>query len=553
MFYTQWSSTEYYESAEGFTNSIFYGPAQTVSALTFSGEDYAQTYRVRLAWPGGTSTALQTATRYTEATQIATERDSDGNITNVDNIIGDDNTTQGAPFGGGATASTSFPVTYRPTETASFALTYATIGSGTATTALTATAAATRENNTATSSSSLSGLTTVSQFAAGVSGLYFSNVKENPEFNGVNRFFSNFGRGAGEDGGVTGRRVAAAFEAGLAAGTHPQSISIATNASRPAFLNYSLSIRSGVNQGAVIGKRKNFFVNATSQSVYLSTGADASFYTDSSVSNTDLTGIPSLLVPVFPRGVALSQGVIISPGVLTPRIFTNAESGFSIGTSSATANWSYQTSSWILYTTLANNSTSTSGSAQISFSGSAQTTTAHANYEVGANLAVVGSNRIPLAGQTHGYLGPAIPITLSGFNEVSVSSIAGNISSSDPFFLRTQVATTGAADASMTSRTGVFASNVSAFAGSCSSVFSFGSATAARQVATYAHTQMIAAIGVPGVIIATRTTAGWSGLPDQGLPHPVSLAPRKADKWHEAGQANFVSVRGLPAARTAFL
>lgn len=547
MYYTQWSSTDYYNADTSLTTSVFYGPSQTLDASTFTGQDFATTFRVRLLWPGGTSTAAQTATRYTEATQIATERDSDGNITNVNNINGDANETVLAPFGGGATASRSFPVTYRPTQTVSFQITYTTIGSGSATTALTATATATRES-AATATSSMSGLTTVSQFATGISGLYFTNVRENPEFNGINRFYSNFGRTAGEGLGVTGRRVAAAFTGGSAAGTYGHSNSVGNGASIALSLPNTLSV-SLVEYGALTAKRKILSVAATSDVIYLSTGTNSSFYTASSADNSDLTNIPSLLIPLYRQG-GFYANTNIGTNIMTPRIFTNAEIGFSINSSSATANWSYQSSSWILYTTLANSSTRTSGSAQILFSGPAQTTTYPAWFEW-ANQDGNWLNTAAQEGVTHGHLGPAIPLTLSGLNEISVSSVA-NFISSRAFFMRTQQCTTGCGtDVTNTGRTGTFATSLSSFNGSTSTAVALGSATSPRAVATYAHTLLTAAVGVGGVVIATRTTAAWSTA--DAPPHPFSLAANKASKWNEAGQANFVSVRNLPAARTAFL
>lgn len=548
MYYTQWSSTDYYNAGASFTSSVFYGPSQTLNAITYTGQDFDAILRIRLLWPGGTSTAAQTATRYTEATEILTERDSDGNITNVDNINGDANETVLAPLGGGATASRSFPVTYRPTQAVSFRITYTTIGSGSATTALTATAAATRESAT-TVTSSISALTTVSQFATGISGLYFTNVKENPEFNGVNRFYSNFGRTAGEGPQAIGRRVAAAFTGGSAAGTYAHSNSVGHGASVALFLPDTLSVASLVDYGALIAKRKILSVAATSDVIYLSTGTDSSFYTASSADNSDLTNIPSLLIPLYRQG-GWYVNTNFGTNIMTPRIFTNAEIGFSISSSSATANWSYQSSSWILYTTLANSSTRTSGSAQISFSGPAQTTTYPAWFEW-ANQDALWLGLVAQEGATHGHLGPAIPLTLSGLNEISVSSIA-NFVSSRAFFMRTQQCTTGCGtDVTNPGRTGTFATSLSSFNGSTSTAVALGSATSPRAVATYAHTLLTAAVGVGGVVVATRTTAAWSTV--DAPPHPFSLAANKASKWNEAGQANFVSVRNLPAARTAFL
>ena len=543
MYYTTWEVASSSSADPGFSTLLSYGLTQTIDAFTFTSNDFEETYRVKLVWPGSTSTTLQTATRYTEATQKYTERDSDGNVTNVVNLNGDSNTTQNAPFGGGMTINTSYGVTYRPTENVTFRVTYTTIGSGTGTTVLSATTLATRES-AGTTSTNGSGLTTVSQFATGRSKLMFSNVKENAQFGNageVNRFYSAFGRTAGEGPQVIGRRVAAAFSASYSPGAQAFQHSAVEDASVEAFLAASLTTTAGVagtNAPVTVSfARKYLSTTATSDVFYLSTGTDSSFYTTFSLNDSNLTDIPSFFVPMFQQHIAVMNrpGNVNTNGgekILTPRLFTDAENGFSIGSSSATARWAYQSSSWILYTTKANATTRTSGSAGYSFSGSAQTATQnHANV-------------FTASGDTQFHFGPAIPLTVSGLNEISLTSVAPF--TSDVFYLRTQLCTTGFDSVTATSRTGTFATLVSQFTGSTSSSVAIGSATGPRMVATYPHTVMSAAVAVPGMSISTRN------VPTALLFDYATVGVAKGGKWNEAGQANQVSVRFLPAARTAF-
>ena len=398
--------------------------------------------------------------------------------------------TFGLPPDGSSTGVDSITYTISPTSTYQFSQSFSVIGSGTDTTFISGTASATK-TTTGSSTVTLESVTTL------VPVFHISMPT-------VRRWYV-----AREIPSTTPRAVAIAFAA-----THTSGTAVISRLS-----NGSNSFANDLSYGTSSSSSSNTLGDAETGSTFI-TGKQMS------QTNYRATGIVSALRKVLVGNGVISSnsiageitynptisedwtsGASVSPHLFSFNIFTQAKST-SDTSGGGTYAWSYQSSSWKLYATTSNSSTSSSYSIAYGTSGSASTTTQNATKSIGVTTAI---------------LGPEIPLTISSFNQLSVSTRFTGSS--------------GEASADFSSFNKSFESSASSvstsYSGSSSTTIDFGSGTSLAPV-TYENSLLSWYVANVVASISTQTVSGY---PNGSIP---SLF--KASKWNEASRGDSVSV-----------
>jgi hypothetical protein len=394
--------------------------------------------------------------------------------------------TFGLPPDGSSTGEDSITYTISPTSTYQFSQSFSVIGSGTDTTFISGTASATK-TTTGSSTVTLENVTTL------VPVFHISMPT-------VRRWYV-----AREIPSTTPRAVAIAFAA-----THTSGTAVISRLS-----DGSNSFASDLSYGTSSSSSSDTVNDAETGSTFI-TGKQMS------QTNYRATGIVSALRKVLVGNGVISSnsiageitfdptisedwtsGASVSPNLISFSIFTQEKSS-SDTSGGTTYAWSYQSSSWRLYATTSNSSTSSSYSIAYGTSGSASTTTQNATKSIGVTTAI---------------LGPKIPLTISSFNQLSVS---------------TRFTGSSGASAVFSSFNESSASSVStSYSGSSSTTIDFGSGTSPAPV-TYENSLLSWYVANVVASISTQTVSGY---PNGSIP---SLF--KASKWNEASRGDSVSV-----------
>lgn len=199
--------------------------------------------------------------------------------------------------------------------------------------------------------------------------------------------------------------------------------------------------------------------------------------------------------------------------VVQIKIYTESSTLADSDNVSSSLQWIYTNAGWSLKITRASNtSTSTTLFATISFSGSNETTTSAATHSVG---------------NTTAFLGPILPVTLSSFNEISITlrySGAASSNSTRPFYL-------------YSARCGSSFDETSSFFSSIqTSITTIGSGSSPLDRITYADSELSAYKKAYGISFSTSSTTVY-GFITAGYPSIWSHS-----KWNEAGVSDAISV-----------
>lgn len=403
-------------------------------------------------------------------------------------------TSGSAALAGYSTGVDSHTFTAPATQTYSFTTQYF---SNTATT-LSASAAATR-TTTGSRTLTMSGVTTlvpIPGFSDWMETRWF--VARELPFGASGLRKVGLAYGIGEVGGTTGSRTVASLSTGAQTYNSTRNVSTSTSDTLGTTKYIRLTTYGAVAMGA--GR-------ATARRRRYQGGA---FFGTNGTSGTAMSWdffnqmVNPTIAPDF------SPFVSIGAGVFSRRIFTQIErsigsSHYSIAGSSAYLCWSYISSSWKLFATKTNSTTSTTLEISLLTSSSAQTTTGGATIAIG----LVNNSNSPATF----ILGPLVPFSTLSFNEISVTRSASNYTS------RTFVLFSGSGT------TGTAASSSSAHAASTS--FSFSDGTTNSNLPFYAS--------APAVSITTSSV-------DAFYVNGFDVTIYKNSKWNEAGRGDPVSV-----------